>query len=136
MTNSNRFVGWTCDAMVHTCTLLGDMTENSCQKSTRRDFAQQSVLESENIHVTDECDGVKTLMTLDSSDNVVKKPEEDDVTPRLQEAWDDVRGRELNPDMEHKARRNTWSVYNQEEVWTPIPRAAAIAIGWKVIGTR
>ena len=72
------------------------MKDNSCQKSTQKRFSI-AVCVGIRKHLTDECDGLQTLTTLYSSDNVIKKPEEEDGTPWPQEAGYNVTGRVLIP---------------------------------------
>ena len=52
-------------------------------------------------------------MTVERRDSVIEKVKED-VTPWLQAAFDDVRGRELNPDIILNARQTEIEKYERE----------------------
>ena len=81
---------------------------------------------------------VKPIARLTVRDSVGERPdlEEDDTQEMLQEAWDDTSGKELDVKRVREARKLEMEYVKDKKVWRKITRKSAIALGYKIVGTR
>ena len=70
-------------------------------------------------------------------DRVRDVPEEEDAgKAEVQQAWDDVSGKELDPTRVKQARREEMEYVGKKEVWKKIKRTQAQKEGIKIVGTK
>ena len=62
--------------------------------------------------------------------------EEDDWILDLQDAWDDVSGKALNPKKVQEARQLEMDYINGKKVWRKTTRKKALDQGYRIVGTR
>ena len=81
---------------------------------------------------------VQPILKLTVKDTVSERPEleEDNAQGLMQEAWDDTSGKELDVKRVREARRLEMQYVKEKKVWRKMPRATAIAMGYKIVGTR
>ena len=65
-----------------------------------------------------------------------KDPDHETVVIESAEAWGDINGETLSAEAVRKARREEIAYIRRKKVWTKIPRAKALKMGWKVIKVR
>ena len=60
----------------------------------------------------------------------------EDIEAELQEAWDDVSGRELEPEKARKARKEEIEYIRKTNLYTKVDRKKATSLGKKVVAVR
>ena len=62
--------------------------------------------------------------------------EEEELTEATARAWDDVSGKELDPQEVRRARLKEMEYVKNKQVWEKIDRQEAIRQGWPIVDTR
>ena len=79
---------------------------------------------------------LRKLVTVGAHTSVAGAVPEEESDIQWKRAWDDVTGKELDPEMVQQARAQEMNYVRKKGVWRTISRAEAIRNGWKVVPTR